>query len=103
MVSGSEPNELPALQATVSALQIQNAALRQLVVIHDRLSALVLQGADVSAITRMIANLVGRLILLLDALLQLVPMAAPTGLFVYDFHFAPRPHNFPPFRPHRPR
>jgi len=79
MSSGSEPNELPVLQATVSALQLQNAALRQLVVIHDRLGALVLQGADVSAITRMLADLVGRRILLLDALLQVAAMAVPAG------------------------
>ena len=49
--------------------------LRQLVVIHDRLGALVLQGADVTAITRMTADLVGRRVLLLDALLQVVTMA----------------------------
>ena len=79
MSSVSEPNELPVLQATVSALQLQNAALRQLVVIHDRLGALVLQGADVSAITRMLADLVGRRILLLDALLQVAAMAVPAG------------------------
>jgi DNA-binding PucR family transcriptional regulator len=79
MLSGSEPNELPALQATVGVLQAQNAALRQLVVIHDRLGALILQGADVSAITRMMADLVGRRILLLDALLQVVAMAVPSG------------------------
>jgi sugar diacid utilization regulator len=89
MVSGSEANELPALQATVSALQIQNAALRQLVVIHDRLGALVLQGADVSAITRMMADLVGRRILLLDALLQVVAMAVPAGFSVDGFAWAP--------------
>ena len=68
---------LTALQSTISALQVQNAALRQLVVIHDRLGALVLQGADVLAITRMMADLVGRRVLLLDALLQVVAMAPP--------------------------
>jgi sugar diacid utilization regulator len=51
--------------------------LRQIVVIHDRLGALVLQGADVTAITRMTAELVGRRVLLLDALLQVVTMALP--------------------------
>jgi PucR family transcriptional regulator, purine catabolism regulatory protein len=60
-----------------SLLQDQNAALRQLVAIHDRLGALVLQGADVTAITRMMADLVGRRVLLLDALLQVVTMAVP--------------------------
>jgi len=80
------------LQSTISSLQAQNAALRQLVVIHDRLGALVLQGADVTAITRMMADLVGRRILLLDALLQVVAMAVPAGdeRFVVDgFVWAP--------------
>ena len=60
---------------SVAALQAQNAALRQLVMIHDRLSALVLQGADVGAITRMLAGLIGRRVLLLDELLQVTAMA----------------------------
>jgi purine catabolism regulator len=69
--------DVRALQSAVSTLQAQNAVLRQLVVIHDRLGALVLQGADVTAITRMTADLVGRRVLLLDALLQVVTMALP--------------------------
>src|SRR5712692_1133099 len=72
-------SESAGLQSTISTLQVQNAALRQLVVIHDRLGTLVLQGADVTAITRMMADLVGRRILLLDALLQVVAMAVPAG------------------------
>src|ERR1700730_4800114 len=71
-------SDVQVLQSTVSTLQAQNAVLRQLVVIHDRLGALVLQGADVTAITRMTADLVGRRVLLLDALLQVVTMAVPT-------------------------
>jgi hypothetical protein len=66
-------------QSAIDALQAQNAALRQLVAIHDRLAALVLQGADVTAITRMMADLVGRRVLLLDALLQVRTMALPTS------------------------
>jgi hypothetical protein len=66
-------------QSAIDALQAQNAALRQLVAIHDRLGALVLQGADVTAITRMMADLVGRRVLLLDALLQVRTMAPPTS------------------------
>ena len=53
-------------------------------VIHDRLGALVLQGADVTAITRMMADLVGRRVLLLDALLQVVAMALPSASAVSD-------------------
>jgi purine catabolism regulator len=73
----AESTELHTLHSSVSALQVQNAALRQLVVIHDRLGALVLQGADVVVITRMLAELVGRRVLLLDELLQVTAMAVP--------------------------
>jgi purine catabolism regulator len=69
--------DTPTAHSTLSTLQAQNAILRQLVVIHDRLGALVLQGADVMAITRMLAELVGRRVLLLDELLQVVAMAVP--------------------------
>ena len=75
-----------SLTASVAALQAQNAALRQLVSIHDRLGALVLQGADVGSVTRMLSDLVGRRVLLLDALLQVVALA-PTA---ENFHWAPR-------------
>src|SRR5712692_8068545 len=79
-------SEASGLQSTIGTLQAQNTALRQLVVIHDRLGALVLQGADVTDITRMMADLVGRRILLLDALLQVVAMAVPArdGLLAED-------------------
>jgi GGDEF-like domain/PucR C-terminal helix-turn-helix domain len=94
-MSSSDPGEVQALQSAVSTLQAQNAALRQLVVIHDRLGALVLQGADVGAITCMTADLVGRRVLLLDALLQVVTMALPVHderprRAVDDFAWAPR-------------
>jgi purine catabolism regulator len=74
--------ERETVHATVSTLQTQNAVLRQLVIIHDRLSGLVLQGADVSAITSMMADLVGRRVLLLDALLQVLAMAVPRTQWV---------------------
>jgi sugar diacid utilization regulator len=72
--------------ALVVGLQSQNTALRQLVSIHDRLGALVLQGADVGAVTRMLSDLVGRRVLLLDALLQVVAMAPASE----HFEWAPR-------------
>jgi sugar diacid utilization regulator len=67
----------------VAGLQAQNAALRQLVSIHDRLGALVLQGADVEAVTRMLSELVGRRVLLLDALLQVVAVAPASAGFTW--------------------
>src|SRR6266567_1679290 len=83
-MSVSDATEVTLLRATVSTLQSQNAALRQLVSLHDRLGGLVLQGADVSAITRMLAQLVGRRVLLLDALLQVVATDSE------QFRWAPR-------------
>jgi sugar diacid utilization regulator len=70
----ADPHELERLRASVQALQTQNATLRQLVAIHDRLGGLVLQGADVAAITSLLGELVGRRVLLLDTLL--VPVTA---------------------------
>jgi sugar diacid utilization regulator len=86
MVSAATSSETAGLRAAVVALQSQNAALRQLVSIHDRLGGLVLQGADVAAITRMLSDLVGRRVLLLDALLQVVAMAPASE----EFRFSPR-------------
>jgi PucR family transcriptional regulator, purine catabolism regulatory protein len=67
----------------VAALQAQNDALRQLVSIHDRLGALVLQGADVGSVTRMLSDVVGRRVLLLDALLQVVAVAPVSEHFTW--------------------
>lgn len=72
-----------ALQSAVATLQAQNAALRQLVSIHDRLGALVLQGADVGAVTRMLSDVVGRRVLLLDALLRVIAVAPASDNFTW--------------------
>ena len=75
-------NDSASLHATISTLSSQNAALRQLVSIHDRLGGLVLQGADVAAITRMLSELVGRRVVLLDALLGVVAIAPASEDFL---------------------
>jgi PucR family transcriptional regulator, purine catabolism regulatory protein len=72
-VTASAPAELERLRR-------QNATFRQLVAIHDRLGGLVLQGADEAAITRVLAELIGHRVLLLDAQLQVLAMAPPDGL-----------------------
>ena len=94
MSSSGDASELAVLHATLGTVQAQNAALRQLVAIHDRLGALVLHGADVAAITRMLAELIGRRVLLLDELLQVVTESAPAGLGRHadagSFSWAPR-------------
>ena len=94
MSSSGDASELAVLHATLGTVQAQNAALRQLVAIHDRLGALVLHGANVAAITRMLAELIGRRVLLLDELLQVVTESAPAGLGRHtdsgSFSWAPR-------------
>ena len=72
-------SELEHLRRSIGALQTQNATFRQLVTIHDRLGGLVLQGADVAAITQVLAELVGRRVLLLDTQLQATATAVPHG------------------------
>jgi PucR family transcriptional regulator, purine catabolism regulatory protein len=81
----TDTSDTGTLQATISALHAQNVVLRQLVSIHDRLGGLVLQGADVASVTRMLSELVGRRVLLLDALLQVVAMAPSSD----NFRWAP--------------
>ncbi len=77
---GTEPEaadqEVTRLRA---ALKAQSSTLRQLVAIHDRLSGLVLQGADVAAISALLSELIGRRVLLLDGLLGPVAVAAGGG------------------------
>jgi hypothetical protein len=73
--AAADPHELERLRGSVQALQAQNATLRQLVAIHDRLGGLVLQGADVAAITSLLGDLVGRRVLLLDPLLAPVTVS----------------------------
>ncbi len=94
MSSSGDACELTALHATLATVQSQNAALRQLVAIHDRLGALVLHGADVAAISQMLAELIGRRVLLLDELLQVVTESAPLGVGRHadggSFSWAPR-------------
>jgi len=72
--------ELERLRGSLQAMQAQNATLRQLVAIHDRLGGLVLQGADVVAITGLLSELVGRRVLLLDALFETVAVSGTHDL-----------------------
>jgi hypothetical protein len=76
--AAADPHELERLRGSVQALHAQNATLRQLVAIHDRLGGLVLQGADVAAITSLLGDLVGRRVLLLDPLLAPVTVSGTT-------------------------
>jgi sugar diacid utilization regulator len=73
-------DELERARIALRTVQGQNAMLRQLVAIHDRLGALVLQGADIAAVTAALADLIGRNVLLLDTELQIAEMGrAGTG------------------------
>lgn len=74
---GATEPEVERLHVALGVLQGQNNTLRQLVAIHDRLGALILQGTDVATITRLLGDLIGRRVLLLDMLLR--PVAAAGG------------------------
>ena len=101
MAAGSAPvlnnesivDELDRLRLSLRTLQAQNATLRQLVAIHDRLGALVLLGADIATITTVLAELIGRRVLLLDTQLQASAMAVPSLRLADDgggpFRWAP--------------
>ncbi len=54
----------------MNLLQRENNTLRLLLAIHDRLGALVLQGAEAGAITMALSELVDRPVLLLDPMLR---------------------------------
>ena len=86
----SSTDELDRLRAAMQTLQTQNATLRQLVAIHDRLGALVLLGADIATITSVLADLIGRRVLLLDGQLQASAMAMPSEMNS-AFRWAPAP------------
>jgi hypothetical protein len=102
MAAGSVPafddglaDELDRLRLSLRTLQAQNSTLRQLVAIHDRLGALVLLGADIATITAVLAELIGRRVLLLDNQLQASAMAVPSVHYADDvpepFRWAPAP------------
>jgi hypothetical protein len=57
-------------QASLELLQRENNTLRLLVAIHDRLGALVLEGAQAETITVALSELVDRPVLLLDSMLR---------------------------------
>lgn len=59
-------DEAPRLQATLRALQAENALLRTVVSIHDRLDSLVLCGEGLESIIAELAKLLNRAVLLLD-------------------------------------
>jgi sugar diacid utilization regulator len=69
--SSKDPDESrPTGRTSHAVLQRENATLRLLVAIHDRLGALVLQGADATRITIALSELIDRPVILLDPLLR---------------------------------
>lgn len=81
--------DLERMRASLQAMQAQNATLGQLVAIHDRLGGLVLQGADVVAITSLLSELVGRRVLLLDTLFETVASSGTHDLELSTAGWAP--------------
>lgn len=64
--------ELEGLRASLRLLQRENSLLRLLVAIHDRLGALVLEGAKADSITSALSGLITRPVVLLDHQLRLL-------------------------------
>jgi sugar diacid utilization regulator len=77
--AATDRGALARLRAANHALERQNALLKQLVAIYDRLSGLVLQGADLDTLTQCFAELIGRSVTVLDPLLQPLAVARPAG------------------------
>jgi purine catabolism regulator len=69
--------QIARLEADNRALGSQNALLRQLVTVYDQMTGLVLQGADIGAITRRLSELTARPVRVFDAALQ--PLAFSGG------------------------
>jgi purine catabolism regulator len=78
------PDRSPATRLEVAnrSLASQNALLKQLVAIYDRMAGMVLQGADIGAITDLLAELIDRPVRVFDPVLQ--PLASATPGSVTD-------------------
>lgn len=86
---------LARLRAANHALERQNALLKQLVAIYDRLSGLVLQGADLDTLTQCFAELISRSVTVLDPLLQPLATAQPAGVAEHPARRLPWPPGDP--------
>src|SRR5581483_7681038 len=75
--------EAPRLHAALRTLQAENALLRTVVSIHDRLDSLVLGGAGLESIVAELAKLLKRPVLLLDpafcTMVRRIPGSQPEG------------------------
>lgn len=68
------PSAEDSLSASMRLLQRENSLLRLIVAIHDRLGALVLEGANAESITAALSTLITRPVLLLDHQLRLLSL-----------------------------
>lgn len=78
--AGTDRSRPGQLESANRALESQNALLKQLVAIYDRMAGMVLQGADIGAITRLLAELIGRPVRVFDPVLQPLAFAVPVAL-----------------------
>jgi len=70
------------------ALQRENEALRELIAIHDHLTGLALQNADLASITRVLSERTGRTVAVLDPSLELIASGCPTSDDAGDLSWA---------------
>lgn len=73
----AEQKRLAALEAEHQSLASQNALLKQLVTVYDQMTGMVLQGADIGSVTRLLSTLILRPVRVFNALLQPLAFASP--------------------------
>jgi purine catabolism regulator len=75
--AGAGSERLEALDLERQSLEAQNALLKQLVTVYDQMTGLVLQGADINVISRLLAQMIVRPVRVFNALLQPLASAIP--------------------------
>jgi sugar diacid utilization regulator len=79
IAAGVEGERRRTLDAERQSLEAQNALLKQLVTVYDQMTGIVLQGADISAVTRLLAQMILRPVRVFNTLLQPLASASPEG------------------------
>ena len=72
-----EQRSQAAMQAELRSLASQNALLKQLVTVYDQMTGMVLQGADIGSVTRLLSSLILRPVRVFNGLLQPLAFASP--------------------------
>jgi DNA-binding PucR family transcriptional regulator len=77
--ASAEDERLRDQESDRRLIEAQNALLKQLITVYDQMTGMVLQGADIGAVTRLLAQLIVRPVRVFNALLQPLAAASPEG------------------------